>query len=129
MLRVLLNRGEAYHKLKKAISYAYSGKFRVKTEVEQNIWDECSRFVANCIIFYNMSILHMVYSDLKMSGKDKEAEKIVKISPVAWRDINLRGNYIFSKKEEVNLDKIMKHILKMSIKEFSIDQENYYRKK
>ncbi len=76
-----------------------------------------------------MSILQMVYSDLKMSGKDKEAEKIVKISPVAWRHINLRGNYIFSKKEEVNLDKIMKHILKMSIKEFSIDQENYYRKK
>ena len=32
-----LNRGESYHKLKKAVSFAYSGKFRVKTEMEQTL--------------------------------------------------------------------------------------------
>lgn len=30
-----LNRGEAYHRMRQAISYVNSGKFRVKTEAEQ----------------------------------------------------------------------------------------------
>ena len=33
------------------------GKFRVKTELEQQIWNECARFLTNCIIFYNAYIL------------------------------------------------------------------------
>lgn len=48
-----LNRGEAYHRMRRAISYVNSGKFRVKTEAEQQIWNECSRFIANAIIYYN----------------------------------------------------------------------------
>ena len=40
-----LNRGEAYHKLKRAVFHANQGKFRVKTELEQNIWSECTRFL------------------------------------------------------------------------------------
>lgn len=32
-----LNRGEAYHRMRRAISYVNSGKFRVKTEAEQQI--------------------------------------------------------------------------------------------
>lgn len=32
-----LNRGEAYHKLRRAISHENSGKFRVETESEQNL--------------------------------------------------------------------------------------------
>jgi hypothetical protein len=29
--------------MRRAISYVNSGKFRVKTEAEQQIWNECSR--------------------------------------------------------------------------------------
>jgi TnpA family transposase len=42
-----LNRGEAYHRFRGAISYVNAGKFRVKTEAEQQIWNECSRLIAN----------------------------------------------------------------------------------
>jgi TnpA family transposase len=45
-----LNRGEAYHRLRRAIAYVNSGKFHVQTEAEQQIWNGCSRLIANAII-------------------------------------------------------------------------------
>jgi TnpA family transposase len=51
-----LNRGESYHRMRHAISYVNSGKFRVKSEAEQQIWSECSRLIANAIIYYNTFI-------------------------------------------------------------------------
>jgi TnpA family transposase len=40
-----LNRGESYHQLRRAVSYANYGKLRCKTEYEQQLWEECSRLV------------------------------------------------------------------------------------
>jgi TnpA family transposase len=48
-----LNRGEAYHRFRRAIAYVNSGKFRVRTEAEQQLWNECSRLIANAVIYYN----------------------------------------------------------------------------
>jgi TnpA family transposase len=91
-----LNRGEAYHRMRRAISYVNSGKFRVKTEAEQQIWNECSRLIANAIIYYNTLILSRVY-DQKLAASDEEAIKILRgISPVAWRNVNLIGNFDFT---------------------------------
>ena len=52
-----LNRGESYHKLVRAVTYANGGKLRVRTDQEQQLWSECSRLLANCIIYYNACIL------------------------------------------------------------------------
>jgi TnpA family transposase len=91
-----LNRGEAYHRMRRAISYVNSGKFRVKTEAEQQIWNECSRLIANAIIYYNTLLLSRVYEQ-KLAAGDLEAIKVLKgTSPVAWRDVNLIGNFDFS---------------------------------
>ena len=46
------NRGEPYHKLVCTVAYA-NGKLRVRTDQEQQLWSECSRLLANCIIYYN----------------------------------------------------------------------------
>lgn len=40
-----LNRGESYHKLRRAVSYANFGKLRFKTEQDQQLWGECSRLL------------------------------------------------------------------------------------
>src|SRR5260370_34716199 len=48
-----LKRGESYHKLVRAVAYANGGKLRVRTDQEQQLWSECSRLLANCIIYYN----------------------------------------------------------------------------
>ena len=82
--------------MRRAISYVNSGKFRVKTEAEQQIWNECSRLIANAIIYYNTLLLSRVYEQ-KVAAGDLEAVKILKgISPVAWRNVNLIGNFDFT---------------------------------
>jgi len=90
-----LNRGEAYYRMRRAISYVNSGKFRVKTEAEQQVWNECSRLIANTIIYYTL-LLSRVYEQ-KVAAGDLEASKILKsTSPVAWRNVNLIGNFDFT---------------------------------
>ena len=42
-------------------TYVNSGKFRVKSEAEQQIWNKCSRLIANAIIYYNTLLLSRVY--------------------------------------------------------------------
>lgn len=91
-----LNRGEAYHRFRRAVAYVNGGKFRVHTEAEQQIWNECSRLIANAIIFYNTALLSKVYAQ-KMAASDQEAIAILRgISPVAWQHVNLFGTFEFS---------------------------------
>lgn len=91
-----LNRGEAYHRLRRAIAYVNSGKLRVKTEAEQQIWNECCRLIANAIICYNTLLLSRVH-DFKQEANDRAAvEVLAGISPVAWQHVNLYGRFEFS---------------------------------
>lgn len=109
-----LNRGESYHKLKRAVSYANFGKLRFKTEQDQQIWDECSRLIANCIIFYNASLLSNM-----LEYRDREAlnsDVLKRISPVAWQHINFYGHYEFNKyPESVNMDAIIQELAQLEV--------------
>ena len=49
--------GGTYHQLCRAIPHENSGKIRVDTEGEQQIWSECSRLFTNAVIFYNSCLL------------------------------------------------------------------------
>lgn len=75
-----LNRGESYHKLRRAVSYANFGKLRFKTEKDQQIWQECSRLISNCVIYYNASILSRMLDYREAHAQDSEALK--RISPI-----------------------------------------------
>ena len=91
-----LNRGEAYHRFRKSVAYVNGGKFRVKTEAEQHIWNECARLIANAIIHYNTLLLSKVY-DQKRDAEDEAAIKVLRgVSPVAWRHVNLIGKFDFT---------------------------------
>lgn len=104
-----LNRGESYHKLRRAVSHANFGKLRFKTEQEQQIWGECGRLLANCIIYYNASILSNMLDYRESNGKDLDVLK--HISPVAWQHINLYGRYEFNKNPEpINMDVIIQEL-------------------
>jgi TnpA family transposase len=91
-----LNRGENYHQLCRAVSFASFGKLRFKTEYEQDLWSECSRLIAN-IIFYNASLLSRLFEHQEKTGDTRGAEATKKISPIAWQHINLHGRYEFQK--------------------------------
>jgi hypothetical protein len=90
-----LNRGEPYHKLRRAVAYAYSGRLRVKTELEQQIWSECSRLLANCVIYYNASILSELLERKEQQGDQAQADQIKRVSPVSWKHVNFYGKYNF----------------------------------
>src|SRR5699024_10368616 len=109
-----LNRGERYHKLRRAVSHANFGKLRFKTEQEQQIWNECNRLIANCIIYYYASILFNILNDRENQGQDLDVLK--QISPVAWQHINLYGYYEFNKlHESVNMESIIQELNQFTI--------------
>ena len=100
-----LNRGEAYHRLRRAVSYVNGGKFRVKTEAEQQIWNECSRLVTNAILYYNTALLSKVYGQKVAAGELEAIELLRGVSPCAWQHVNLLGAIEFMRRaSKVDLD-------------------------
>ena len=76
-----LNRGEFYHKLVRAVAYANGGKLRVRTDQEQQLWSECSRLLANCIIYYNACILSELLERAERRQDYQRADAIKRASP------------------------------------------------
>jgi len=90
-----LNRGESYHKLVRAVAYANGGRLRVRTDLEQQLWSECSRFLTNCVIHYNACILSELLEFAERENDLVLAERIKRVSPVSWKHVNFYGEYTF----------------------------------
>ena len=104
------NRGEAYHRLKKAIAHVNGGKLRVKSEIEQHIIHEYTRLIANAIIYFNAELLSNLI-DGNSSNMALMVEQVKKISPVAWQHINFYGRFEFNDLEApFNVDEFMKSL-------------------
>lgn len=107
-----VNRGENYHKLHRAVSYANFGKLRFKTEGEQQIWNECGRLIANCIIFYNATILSNVLRYQTDNGRLSDRLSLEKVSPIAWQHINFYGRFEFTKSfQPIDMDAIVQELV------------------
>ncbi len=106
-----LNRIESYHQLRRSISFANFGKLRFKTEYEQNIWNECSRLLSNCVIFYNASVLSILLKIKEISGNTQEIDKVKQVSPIAWQHVNFCGHYEFTNLEDtIDIDEIIRKL-------------------
>lgn len=107
-----LNRGEAYHQLRRAIAHVNGNRFRGKNDDEINLWNECARLLTNAIIYFNSLILTRLLKHFEAEGDDKKLEIIKLVSPVAWHNINLNGTYSFSFEQNLlDLDEIMQSIV------------------
>lgn len=73
------------------------GKLRFRTPYEQNLWQECSRLITNCIIAYNATILSDLLQHHQHTGNSHQSELLRRVSPVAWQHINFHGRYEFNK--------------------------------
>ncbi len=83
---------------------------------EQQLWNECSRLIANCIIYYNITILSSLLSRKEKTGDSHSAELLKQISPVAWQHINLHGRYEFSKRpEHININAIIQELAQIPL--------------
>jgi TnpA family transposase len=111
-----LNRGENYHQLRRAVSYANFGKLRFKTEQEQQIWGECARLLTNCMIYYNATLVSHLWERKAHSGDTQRAALLSQVSPVAWQHINVYGRYEFSKgPAAINMQEIIEELERVPI--------------
>lgn len=107
-----LNRGEAYHQLRRAIAHVNGNRFQGKSDDEIVLWNECARLLTNAIIYFNSLILTRLLEHFETEGDDKKLEIIKQVSPVAWHNINLNGTYSFSFEQNMlDLDEIMRSIV------------------
>lgn len=98
-----LNRGENYHQLRRAVSYANFGKLRFHTEYEQKLWGECSRLITNCVIYYNAVILSHLWA--------RNQNNALLVSPVAWQHINFYGRYEFDKRPQpIQIEEVVQQL-------------------
>ena len=118
-IRAALNRGEAYHQLLQKIMAVGGGEFRGASELEVEIWNECTRFIALIIIYYNMHLLSKVYEDALARNDTAAIEYLKHISPVASQHMNIGGLYEFLEPvENINVDKaveMLSQILKKAV--------------
>ncbi len=107
-----LNRGEAYHQLRRAIAHVNGNRFRGKSDEEIVLWNECARLLTNAIIYFNSLILTRLLKHFEVKGDDMKLKIIQQVSPVAWHNINLNGTYSFSFEQNLlDLDEIMQSIV------------------
>lgn len=106
-----LNRGEAYHQLRRAISNVNGDQFRGSSDEEIQLWNECARLLANAIIYFNSSILSRLLTSFEHQGDSVKTEIVKQASPVAWYNINLKGTYSFEISEKLpDLEELMASI-------------------
>ena len=108
-----LNRGEAYHQLRRAIAHVNGNRFRGGEDSEIDLWNECARFMANAIIYFNSAVLSKLLHYFEQSGDAANLDRTKRVSPVAWVNINLNGTYSFSFEQNmIDLDEITRIIVK-----------------
>ena len=106
-----LNRGEAYHQLKRAITSVNGNKFRGGNDYDVSQWNDCARLISNCIIYYNSALLSAFIKRHEKTGRKDIVEAISRLSPVAWQHINLNGEYAFNKNTaEIDLAELLSGI-------------------
>jgi len=71
-----LNRGEAYHQLRRAIAHVNGNRFRGKSDDEIVLWNECARLLTNAIIYFNSLILTRLLEYFEEEGDDKKLSKL-----------------------------------------------------
>jgi len=106
-----LNRGEAYHQLRRAVASVNGNRFRGISDYEIGLWNECARLLTNAIIYFNSMILSLLLTYFARRDDEKNLALTKVVSPVAWLNINLNGTYSFNFEENmINMDEIMRLI-------------------
>jgi TnpA family transposase len=99
-----LCRGEAYHQLRRHIEKVNGRHFRGSNETQISVWNECARLLANCVLYYNASMLNSWVDKSDREGDTEKSSFIKNLSPVAWTHVNFQGRFYFmSPQEEIDI--------------------------
>lgn len=95
--RIGLNKGEAHHALKRAISFHRRGEIRDRSAEGQHYRIAGMNLLAAIIIFWNTMKLGEVVANQKRDGKLLSPDLLAHVSPLGWEHINLTGEYRWPK--------------------------------
>ncbi len=104
-LQHVLNRGEAFHQLQRAIEEANSvGGFKGGNDKDIALSYACAHLLATIIIYFNAHLLSQILDSRREQGKLDEIDKLKQISPVAWSYINLLGAFSFDDAGAIDIE-------------------------
>ncbi len=107
-----LGRGEAYHQLRRHIGKVNGRHFRGTNETQIVAWNESARLLANCVLYYNASMLNQWMGHSDRNGEHEKSMFIKRLSPVAWTHVNFQGKYEFlATHEEIDIDAWIEELL------------------
>jgi len=92
-----LNKGEAHHALKRAISFHRRGEIRDRSGEGQHYRIAGMNLLAAIIIYWNTMKLGEVVSNRAADGAAVLPDLLAHVSPLGWEHINLTGEYRWSK--------------------------------
>jgi hypothetical protein len=82
--------------------------------------------IANSIIFYNAFVLSRLLEQREKMGRYEDVKLIKRISPIAWRHINLYGRFEFKMKGmSINIDEVTNSLGTESIRHQLSEEERY----
>lgn len=97
-----LNKLENSHRFGKAVFFGNNQEFLYGTVEEQLIAEGCKRLISNAIICWNYLYLTQLIANASPSQKHQIIATLKNGSPVAWRHVNLHGEYDFSEEKLKN---------------------------
>jgi len=88
-----LNKGEAHHALKRALSFNRHGEIRDRTSEGQHYRIASMNLLAAVVIYWNTKKLGELVDETKLKGKDIPPKLLAHTPPLGWEHIILTGEY------------------------------------
>lgn len=88
-----MNKNEAFNRFAKWAAFGNAGVLAENRREEQLKLIKYNQLVANCLIFYNTSVITTILHDLAQEGYPVKAEAVAALSPYLTRHIDRFGRY------------------------------------
>lgn len=96
-----LNKGEAAHKLKRAVFFHERGEIRDRSFDSQAFRASGLNLVVSAIVHWNTVYLSRATAHLRLQGRNVPNELLKHILPLSWEHINLTGIYSWDTEQQM----------------------------
>ncbi|EKD7602514.1 Tn3 family transposase [Agrobacterium pusense] len=96
-----LNKGEAAHKLKRAVFFHERGEIRDRSFDSQAYRASGLNLVVSAIVHWNTVYLSRATAHLRQQGRHIPDELLKHVSPLSWEHINLTGIYSWDAEQQM----------------------------
>lgn len=91
-----LNRGEARHAVARAICYGKRGEIHKRYREGQEDQFGALGLVTNAVVLWNTIYTEAALNHLRQQCMDLKEEDVARLSPLAYKHVNMLGHYSFS---------------------------------